>query len=167
MSNMDNFYKLFGVLSNASTNNIIMAYENKITKYNNIKELSKQDIYDIKKLKIGLYILINLRVIYNQILDKSDNSDNSDNSDKSDKLDNEPIAINSINEDSIDSLFKVDNIWMNDKIHPDKKNNFETNIGDRVFSLNTLNNRHGFSYDCETNLRNPLQGRQDKTSNTN
>ena len=52
---------------------------------------------------------------------------------------------------------------MNNKIQPDKKDNFDTNIGDRVFSLNALNKRHGFSYDCETDLRKPLQGRTDKS----
>ena len=64
---MDNFYELFDVFPNSSKKEIIMAYENKITKYNNIKTLSNKQIYDIKMLKIGLHVLINHREKYNQI----------------------------------------------------------------------------------------------------
>ncbi len=168
MNNMSNFYELFEVLQNASTKEIIMAYENKITKYNNIKKLSKEQIYDIKMLKIGLHILINptLRKKYNLSLKNSNKFKQED----SKKSNNEPIAINSTNEDTLDSLFNIDNSWMkNVNINPDsiqsnKKNNFETNIGDRVFSLSNIHQRPGYSPDFESEIRKPLQGREDKSS---
>lgn len=172
MSNMSNFYELFEVLSNASTKEIIMAYENKITKYNNIKKLSKEQIYEIKMLKIGLHILINpkLRDKYNLSIKNPINKQNQNESKKLSKPNNEPMAINSTNDDSLDSLFNIDNSWMKDvNINPDtaqsnKKNNFDTNIGDRVFSLSNFNKRPGFSSDFEAELRKPLQGREDKSS---
>ena len=187
MNNINNFYKLFEILPNASNKEIIMAYENKITKYNNIKKLSNEQINDIKILKIGLHVLItpNLRKKYN----KSFNISN-----KHDKVDSDPIALNSGNDDkntfekkqsffpndtptkyeflpqnvshsddSLESLFNVDNTWMKD-ININKKNNFDRNIGDRVFSLSNINQRPGFSSDFEAELRKPLQGREDKST---
>ena len=58
-----NFYDLFEIRSNSSTKEIIMAYENKITKFNNIDKLSNKQIQEIKQLKIGIYILINQLII--------------------------------------------------------------------------------------------------------
>jgi DnaJ-class molecular chaperone len=174
MNNMNNFYKLFEVFPSASTKEIIMAYENKITKYNNIKKLSKEQIYDIKMLKIGLHILINpqLRKKYNQSINTNDNMNkHKNNQDKEiNKSNNEPMALNSNNEHTLDSLFNVDNSWMKDvnisteTTQSNKKTNFETNIGDRVFSLSNYNKRPGFSSDFEAELRKPLQGREDKSS---
>jgi hypothetical protein len=188
MNNINNFYKLFEILPNASNKEIIMAYENKITKYNNIKKLSNEQINDIKILKIGLHVLItpNLRKKYN----KSFNISN-----KLDKVNSDPIALNSENDDkntfekkqsffpnettptkyeflpqnvshpdeTLESLFNVDNTWMKD-ININKKNNFDRNIGDRVFSLSNINQRPGFSSDFEAELRKPLQGREDKST---
>ena len=62
MSKMNNFYQLFEVLDSASSKEILMAYENKITKYNNLKSLSEQDVYDIKMLKIGVHILLDSKL---------------------------------------------------------------------------------------------------------
>jgi hypothetical protein len=45
-----------------------------------------------------------------------------------------------------------------------EKNGFETDIGDRVFSLCELNKRPSHISDFEIALRNPIQGREDKTS---
>ena len=189
MNNINNFYKLFDVLQNASTKEIIMAYENKITKYNNIEKLSNEQVYNIKMLKIGLYILINpkLRKKYNETttinnnankpkdneykeVNKPDKPNKPNKPNKSDKPDNEPIAINSLNDDTLDSLFNVDNSWMNkvnvnsESSQTNKKNNFDTNIGDRVFSLSDINKRPGFSADFESDIRKPMQGREDKSA---
>jgi hypothetical protein len=156
---MNNFYELFNITHTDSTEKIIMAYKKKINTYNNINKLSKEQIYDIKMLKTGLYILINpkLREKYNETLNKN--------------ITNDTLAIKSINEDALDtldSLFNVDNSWMNNinvnKEQSAKKNNFETNIGDRVFSLSELNKRPGYSHDFDGELRKPLQGREDKSS---
>lgn len=174
MNNMNNFYELFEVFPSASTKEIIMGYENKITKYNNIKKLSKEQIYDIKMLKIGLHILINhqLRKKYNQSINTNDNMNKTKKNKGKEikKSNNEPMALNSTNEDTLDSLFNVDNSWMKDvninteATQSNKKNNFDTNIGDRVFSLSNFNKRPGFSSDFEAELRKPLQGREDKSS---
>lgn len=185
MNNINNFYKLFEILPNASNKEIIMAYENKITKYNNIKKLSNEQINDIKMLKIGLHVLItpNLRKKYN----KSFNISNKLNIDKYDKVESDPIALNSGNEithtkyeflpqnishsdETLESLFNVDNTWMKDinisldATQTNKKNNFDRNIGDRIFSLSNINQRPGFSSDFEAELRKPLQGREDKST---
>jgi hypothetical protein len=172
MSNMSNFYGLFEVYPNASIKEIVMAYENKITKFNNIKKLTKEQIYEIKMLKIGLHILVNseLREKYNKTFKNlSDNKESNKESNKEAQV-NEPLALNSNNDDSLDSLFKVDNSWMKDvNIAADskqfsKKMGFETNIGDRVFSMSNFNKRPGFSSDFESELRKPMQGREDKSS---
>lgn len=161
---MNNFYELFDILPTDSTEKIIIAYKNKINAYNNINKLSKEQIYDIKMLKTGLYILINpkFREKYNKIL----------NEPKPLKkiITNDPLAINSVNEDTLDTLFNVDNSWMNntdinkEQSQSNKKNNFETNIGNRIFSLSELNKRPGYSHDFDGELRKPLQGREDKSS---
>jgi len=171
MNNINNFYKLFDVLQNASTKEIIMAYENKITKYNNIEKLSNEQVYNIKMLKIGLYILINpkLRKKYNETTSINNNV-NKPKDKEVNNLDKEPIAINSLNEDTLDSLFNVDNSWMNkvninsESSQTNKKTNFDTNIGDRIFSLSDINKRPGFSADFESDIRKPLQGREDKSA---
>jgi hypothetical protein len=49
----------------------------------------------------------------------------------------------------------------------EKKNN-ETNIlSDRIFSLSNFNKKPGYSTNDEINLRKPLQGRVDKTTDLN
>lgn len=171
MNNMNNFYKMFEIPPIASSKEIIMAYENKITKYNNTNKLSKEQIYDIKMLKIGLHILINpkLRKKYNLSIKNSNNKISHEDNIKINKPANEPMALNYVNDNSLDSLFNVDNSWMknininSESVQSNKKNNFDTNIGNRVFSLSNLNKRPGFSTDFETELRKPLQGREDKT----
>jgi len=174
---MNNFYELFEVYPNASIKEIIMAYENKITKFNNIKKLTKEQIYEIKMLKIGLHILINpsLREKYNISFNTTKNGENK-NTQKMKQTQaqtDEPQAINSHNDESLDSLFKVDNSWMKNvnvnmessqSSQSSKKMGFETNIGDRVFSMSNFNKRPGFSSDFESELRKPLQGREDKSS---
>ena len=46
-----------------------------------------------------------------------------------------------------------------------KKENNKTSgtLGDRIFSLSSLNKMPGYSHDYEIELRKPLQGREDKT----
>ncbi len=174
MEKLEDFYNLFEVMSSASTREIIMSYENKITKYNNLKKLSKQQIYEIKLLKSGLYILTNneLRNKYNRII-KNTKPVKSIKSTKSNKKSNNnvPCADNQTNDLTLDELFNVDNSWMKkidtndkDKEINNRKSKLETNtLGDRIFSMSTYNKRPGYSSDCEIELRKPQQGREDKS----
>ena len=43
-----------------------------------------------------------------------------------------------------------------------KEKNELNNIGDRIFSLSSLNKKPGYSTNDEINLRRPLQGRVEK-----
>lgn len=157
---MNNFYELFEVSPKASEREILMSYENKITKFNNLKtELTKEEIYEIKRLKIGLHVLTNrnLREKYNNIM-KINKNVNLESK--------EPVAVNLTDNQSLDSVFKVDNEWMKSvkvKTKNDNKISLETNIGDRIFSLSDFNKRPGYSSDFEASLRRPQQGREDKT----
>jgi DnaJ-class molecular chaperone len=67
---MDNFYKLFEISLDASINDIIIAYKSKIKQYNFINNLNEAQIIQIKKFKMGLYILTNLelREKYNEYI---------------------------------------------------------------------------------------------------
>lgn len=161
---MENYYELLEVLHSASTKEIIMAYENKITKFNNLNRLSKSQINEIKLLKAGLYILTNdnLRVMYNKKMGiKNFENKNTSNSNFN------PLPENLEHEQSLDSLFNIDNSWMkNHKMNSDtgpRRNKNETGINNRVFSLTEINQRPGFSSDFESELRKPQQGREDKS----
>jgi hypothetical protein len=159
---MNNFYELFGISNTASTKDIISAYENKINKFSNLKILNQTHIDEIKMFKVGLHILTNtkLKEKYNKII-------NINNINKS----TEPLANNEIYDNTLDSVFNVDNSWMknyNNKIdNNDKKIKYDTNIGDRVFSLSDMNKRPGFSSESEVFLRMPSQGRENKTNKLN
>jgi len=164
MNTKNNFYKLLDITSLASSYEIKKAYQNKIKKFNNISKLSDDQISDIKMLKMALYVLLN-----------SELKEKYDNYIKSVKLktvsQSEPEAINQNENETLDSLFNVDNTWMNNeqKISDNslRKNKFENNsIGDRVFSMSHLNKRPGYSSDFEIELRKPLQGREDKSTKT-
>jgi len=151
---INNYYKLFGVEPTSKSEEILLAYKNKINKFKNIYQFNNNDITEIKFLKKGLFILTNkkLRSKYN----------------KSININNEPLPMNDTAEDSFDSVFNIDNSWMNkhkinkEKDH-DKKNNETNIIGDRIFSLSNLNKKPGYSTNDEIYLRKPLQGRVDKT----
>ena len=157
MNNNNNFYKLLDIKSSALPKEIIVAYQNKIAKFNNIPKLSKDQISDIKMLKIALYVLLN-----HKLKKKYDNFINS-------LLIYEPSPMNQNEDETLDSLFNVDNTWMNNqqKLSENslRRNRFENNsIGDRVFSMSHLNKRPGYSSDFEIEIRKPLQGREDKTT---
>lgn len=161
-----NYYDIFEIHYSASPKQILIAYENKITKYNNLRMLTREQINEIKLLKVGLFVLVNseLRSIYNKIIGiKKDQG-------QSNVLkDPEPVAGNQNVTDTLDSLFNVDNSWMksNDikKDNTGRKGRNESNmLGDRIFSLSEFNKRPGFSSDFETELRKPQQGRIDKSN---
>jgi DnaJ-class molecular chaperone len=141
---MDDYYQLLNINNNASFETINLAYENAISKYNNLTFLLPQQISEIKKLKTALYILTNT-----ELKNKYDN-----------KLSNiKPYNIE--NEDDFDSVFKVDNSWMKDKHNITTK--IEGNvISDRIFSLSHMNSRPGYSNDIDLEIRKPLQGRPEK-----
>lgn len=164
MNTKNNFYKLLDITSLASSYEIKKAYQNKIKKFNNISKLSDDQISDIKMLKMALYVLLNSKL-----------KEKYDNYIKSVKLktvsQSEPEAINQNENETLDSLFNVDNTWMNNEQKTSDKssrrNRFENNsIGDRVFSMSHLNKRPGYSSDFEIDLRKQLQGREDKSTKT-
>jgi hypothetical protein len=230
METNNNFYKHLGIEYSTTNNDILNAYEYKISAFHNKDILSDDDIQEIKMLKIALYILTHhqLRFKYNKLLNlKPDEKDDitlgeiiSPNetlrkntvfskatfSEKSkDFLENETIHTTSkflpqkathfdetkqyldlssndqygssfeiINKessnDTMDSLFTIDNSWMNNintinkQDAQSRKNKEEFNIiSDRVFSLSEFN-RPGLSSDFEEKLRQPHQGRVDKNS---
>jgi len=153
----NNYYELLEINPTSESNEIINAYKNKINKFKNIYIFDQEQINEIKFLKKALYILVNkkLRSKYNKSIGLSK------------KVNNEPLAMNNDIDDSFDSVFNVDNSWMNKHLSKNndknKKNNNEINIiGDRIFSLSNLNKKPGYSTNDEINLRKPLQGRVDK-----
>lgn len=134
-----------------------MSYQNKITKFNNIKKLNNNQIKEIKQLKAGLYILTddNLRTKYNSFINKKFNY-------------SEPSAPNQddMNAD-LDDLFKVDNTWMSniDEKIGDKKEKLDSNmLSSRIFSMTELNNRPLYPANFESELRKPQQGRPEKST---
>jgi DnaJ-class molecular chaperone len=141
---MDNYYQLLNINNNASFENINSAYENAISKYNNLTFLLPQQITEIKKLKTALYVLTNPEL--------------------KNKYDNQMFNIkphNIDNEDDFDSVFKIDNSWMKDKQNITTK--IEGNvISDRIFSLSHMNSRPGYSNDIDLEIRKPQQGRPEK-----
>ena len=153
----DLYYTFFDLPYTASTKQIINAYGNKISKFNNITNLSINEINEIKMLKSGLFVLTHrkLRKIYDKIIDV--------------KKISVPVAPNFDMEDSLDTLFNIDNSWINQNVIEEetknKKSKFESNaLGDRIFSLSHYNKRPGFSSDFETELRKAQQGRTDKSN---
>ncbi len=156
-----NYYNLFEIHPHASSKQILLAYENKITKFNNLYSLEQEQINEIKLLKVGLFVLINseLRNIYDKIIGIK----------KEQQKETEPVAGNANIPDSLDSLFNVDNSWMKttdkNSDSSSRKGRNESNIlGDRIFSMSEFNKRPGFSSDFEIELRKPQQGRVDKSN---
>lgn len=161
---MENYYFLLGVDINAEPQQVFQAYQSKIFKFNFIDDLTNEDINEIKLLKKGLYILTNqeLRIKYNNIANFSNNNLNNQY--------NIPQAQNQDNEETLDTLFNVDNTWMNnlptfDKNENSKKKSEASFINDRIFSLSNLQSRPGYSADNEIELRKFKQGRTVKEVN--
>jgi DnaJ-class molecular chaperone len=182
MEKMENYYELLEVLHSASQKEIMMAYENKITKYNNLRQLNRNQIEEIKLLKAALYILTNqeLRNKYNKIMGIKNISNikipgyhedshliPSKNNFSDTSSHQGPLPGNLDNEDNLDTLFNIDNSWMKNHDMTSKDNSRrsknETVINNRVFSLTSINKRPGYSSDFEAELRKPQQGREDKT----
>lgn len=163
MEKMDNFYNLLDIPYSATKKQIVMGYQNKISKYNMFKKLSSEQIKEIKQLKTAVYIFTNdnLKRNYDILLKKKSSSDNISSTITNNEQ--EPVAGNLENEDTFDSVFSIDNSWM--------KNNTETNnkkdrvasnlMGERIFSL--PNKKQNYSSETDSKLRIPLQCRDDKT----
>jgi DnaJ-class molecular chaperone len=165
-----NFYELFDIINTASTKQIIKAYQNKIMNYNNT--LSPDQINEIKIYKIGLYILMNieLRIIYDNILNNQmkQNVVSTINPEDTD-INNLHASLNDQikEENSLDLLFNIDNTWKdNNDTNVDlgnKKTQIKTNIiTNRIFSMAEFNKKPNFPSDFESELRRPLQGRVEK-----
>jgi hypothetical protein len=220
MKNFQDFYTLFDITPNSDEKQIKLGYLNKISKFNNIKKISNENIKEIKLLKTGLYILTNMELknIYDKrimkISDSEKNKEFSDNtridnepaknqrflsatlSEKNKefsdnepatfesydsksgmllinsgktRIDNDPLPENHENNDTFDTVFKVDNSWMNQvnvnsETNNGRKNKGENNtISNRIFSLSEFNKKPNFSSDVDSELRRPLQGREDKS----
>jgi hypothetical protein len=67
---MYNFYEYLNISNTAEVLDIILAYKNKILSYNQCDNFTERQIYEIKILKIALYILTNknLRKKYDKLL---------------------------------------------------------------------------------------------------
>jgi len=125
---MDNYYKLFNINNNASKNEIIHAYNEKINIYNYFKSLNQNQINKIKIFKKGLYILTTP-----ELKQKYD-----------DKL---------FNSNNIDSVFNIDNSWMKQYNIKNTDNKKDINFSSRIFGLSDLNKKPDFPSDIETLLR--------------
>jgi hypothetical protein len=178
---MYNFYEYFNISKNAELSVIINSYKNKILTYNKYPKLTERQIYEIKMLKIGLYILTNknLKKKYNKLIDlRNKTNENCIKINHKEEENNNPInetkqlsltipsECNQIHEMSLDSLFNIDNSWMEHI----EKNNTKTNkkdrilpntIGDRVFSMPLNNYNKSFSAEHEIELRNKHQCRDE------
>jgi DnaJ-class molecular chaperone len=155
-----NFYELFEINNNAANIDIIIAYRKKIAHFNKLNNISEQDINKIKLLKIGLYILTN-HELRNQYDKKFQNINTPP------PIQSIPSALNDNNDDNdLDSLFSVDNSWMEQINKSDvsinkRKSNLDGNeIGNRIFSLTGHNKKIESNFENE--LRKPLQGRENK-----
>jgi len=154
---MENYYEIFNVNRKSKKKDVIKSYNNIISKYN-YTELSKEDIYAIKILKKGLYILSNrkLRKQYNKLFSGlgSIEPNTKDNA--------EPRPENEERLDDLDSLFKIDNSFKNNNnnnllAQDNNKTKLENNlIGDRIFSLSYMNKKP------IVEDRKPMQGRIEK-----
>jgi hypothetical protein len=186
-----NFYDLFEIENTSVINDIVSAYKNKINPFNEMEELSDEDISKIKLYKIGLYILItpNLRTIYDNKIKyiSSKNSEIQEKSDNNEPLDsksgmllsslgkaqtnNEPKALNEGEHNNLDSLFNIDNSWMTKTDSSNnsnkKKNLVEGNeIGNRIFSMKNITKQTDSFSEFANNLRKPLHGREEKKDKT-
>lgn len=145
-----NYYELFGINQFSNHNDIINAYKNKMNKFRNLNRFETNQIIEIKIIKKGLYILLNknLRAKYNKLIISNV----------------EPVPMNEEDNSSFDTVFNIDNSWMNTQNlkHDNDKKNDNNMIGDRIFSLSSLHKKPGYSTNDEIYLRKPEQGRIDK-----
>jgi len=125
---MDNYYKLLNINNDATKNQIINAYNNKISIYNYFKSLNSNQINEIKIFKKALYVLTTP-----ELKQKYD-----------DKI---------FNNNNIDSVFNIDNSWMKNYNIKNMENKKEINFSNRVFSLSDLNKKPDFPSDIDTLLR--------------
>jgi hypothetical protein len=168
-----NFYDLFEIDNTSLINDIVIAYKNKISAFNDMDELSDEDISRIKLLKIGLYILItpNLRILYDNKIKYIESKNPEVSQDVSQEVSQEPKALNEAEHNNLDSLFNIDNSWMtktdsSNNINK-KKNLVEGNeIGDRIFSMKNITKQADTFSEFANNLRKPLQGREEKKDKT-
>lgn len=137
---MNNYYELFNLKYDCKSKDIINSYNNNINKYYNIKYLSNEDIINIKKLKTGLYILLNdnLKKKYDILLFNNNELKNHQNKSCINNIvsSNDEIDIN------LDILFSSNNN-NNIKFENNNNNNKFDNIKKKEIDFNTefINNR--------------------------
>jgi DnaJ-class molecular chaperone len=144
---MENFYKIFNISTMCSLTEIMAAYQQNISKYNNLPFISDENAKKIKELKKGLYILTNpnLKKIYD---DKLNNLEV-----------NEIKCANSIDDESnFDSLFNSKTLLGNNTNGSKLDNNL---LGNRIFSLSHMNKTPELN-EFNLELRKPLTGRPEK-----
>ena len=110
---MYNFYEYLNISNTAEVLDIILAYKNKILSYNQCDNFTERQIYEIKILKIALYILTNknLRKKYDKLLILKNKK--------------EFISKNSININTVNSKALLSNLNMDfdEKSYLDQLNN--------------------------------------------
>jgi DnaJ-class molecular chaperone len=159
---MNNFYELLQVNNTSSVNDIISSYKNKLSIYSKSQEnnnLSSDQIKEIKLLKTAFYVLSdnNLRIKYDILIKKQ----------QEDKKNSDFLPCNMMEDSNLDSVFNIDNTWMNQIDKPtdnNKKNRVEPKLlSERVFSLPQYAKKQNNTLDNDNDLRKPLQGRENKT----
>jgi curved DNA-binding protein CbpA len=135
---MDNYYELLEIEPSATNREIKRAYRKKVVKFNN-NYTSENDNKMVKKLKKGLYILLdeNLRKLYNKKLFTKN------------KKKNETFQpINHFQNNSVNN-----NEFLITNNNLDKNNDFRNKqIHDRIFNLSTLHNIPQKNIDYENQI---------------
>ena len=133
---MNNYYDLFNLKTDCKEKDIINSYQIKINKYKNLIKISEEDIFNIKILKSGLYILLNseLRSKYDILLKNNNNNllilkNNNKNIIDNILPNNDDFDIN------LDTLFNSNNNDNKNNVNKEKKNtdNNCSYINDRTF----------------------------------
>lgn len=150
---MENFYKLFNISTTSSITEIMAAYQQNISKYNNLPFINDEQSKKIKELKKGLYILTNsnLKKLYDDKLNSQNNI-------------NEIKCANSLEDDdtTLDALFTSKTLITNNISDTPKLDN--NLLGNRIFSLSHMNKTPKLD-EFSLELRKPLTGRLEKELN--
>lgn len=145
---MINYYDILNVSPLDEIHNINLAYKQKINRYT-YNNLSNNDIEEIKLLKKAKYILTNpnLKYKYDYLLYKSNNIDASPNLEQPNNV-SMPLPENdNDNDNDFNSVFNVDNKWMQDNEYINTTNAKQDNkldnklINGRIFDLSGIYNR--------------------------
>jgi hypothetical protein len=161
---MITYYDVLNVSPLDTTETIYKNYYNAISYYNN-PNLTEDQVFQIKFIKMALYVLTNetLKNKYNYYIYKKKLSTEPENSLKSFKEpENNVSANNDVEEQTLDNVFNVDNKWMNNtNINNNDDGKLDNKIiSNRVFDLTNIYDRK-MKYD-ELKIENTREGKQGK-----